>query len=130
MRIGLTRLRAVLLLTMIVLPVSAASAEETSDHDRVLSAAQAAYDRGLVLEPVDQAAAQAAFSESADGWRRVIESGIFNGQLWTNLGNAELHAGRNGEAIAAYLEADRLMPGNARVRANQPLPLALPSPVC
>ena len=94
--------------------------EPNSDTDRVqlLSDAQIAYDKGLVLEPVDPLAAKASFEESADGWRRAIESGSSNGQLWTNLGNAELNSGRTGEAIAAYLEADRLMPGNARVRAN------------
>jgi tetratricopeptide (TPR) repeat protein len=118
MKFRLPHLCATLVLPVIMLSASSVDAEEPADLVQVLTEAQAAYDRGLVLEPVDQAAAQAAFSESADGWSRAIESGISNGQLWMNLGNAELHAGRPGEAIADYLEADRLMPGNARVRSN------------
>lgn len=106
--------------TLMLFGMTTHAQSTTVQEDRlnVLTNAQSAYDRGLVLESVDPKAAQAAFQESADGWRRAIDSGVNNGQLWTNLGNAELRSGEPGEAIAAYLEADRLMPGNARVRAN------------
>ena len=81
-------------------------------------AAQAAYEQGMLLRGADPAAAQAAFEESADGWRRLITAGHANVRTWTNLGNAELGAGEVGESIAAYLEADRLAPGDRQVRTN------------
>lgn len=84
----------------------------------ILEEAQAAHLRGDILLEVDPEAARSAYLESADGWRRVLARGHQNGRLWTNLGNAELEAGRLGEAIAAYREADRLLPGDVTVRAN------------
>ena len=95
--------------------------EVTAESDPVLAVmteAQSSYDRGNTLQPVDPEAAREAYIESADGWRRAINSGINNGRIWTNLGNAEFRAGRLGLAVAAYLEADSLMPGNATVGSN------------
>jgi hypothetical protein len=80
--------------------------------------AQESYERGITLTDLDPQESVAAFSQSADGWRRLIANGIENGRLWTNLGNAELGAGRLGHAIHAYLEADRLLPGDPAVRQN------------
>jgi hypothetical protein len=90
------------------------------DQERlaIMSEAEAAFSRGMALAGVDEIAAREAFSESADGWKRVIASGLTNGYVWTNLGNAEFRADRLGDAVAAYLEADRLDPGNGTVRAN------------
>ena len=84
----------------------------------VMTEAQSSYDLGNMLQPVDPGAAREAYIESADGWRRAINSGINNGRIWTNLGNAEFRAGRLGLAVAAYLEADSLMPGDATVGSN------------
>jgi hypothetical protein len=80
--------------------------------------AQESYERGITLTDLDPREAVTAFSQSADGWRRLIANGVENGRLWTNLGNAELGAGRIGHAIHAYLEADRLLPGDPAVRQN------------
>lgn len=118
MRYRITGLCMLLLISVFAGRQAQAHAIVDQGAGEVLSDAQAAWDRGIALEDVDPGAATIAFSESADGWKRLIESGVDNGMLWLNLGNAEFHAGRTGEAIAAYLEADRLMPGNARVRAN------------
>ena len=46
----------------------------------------------------------------------MIAAGHMNPGIWTNLGNAELGSGHVGESIAAYLEADRLAPGDTQVR--------------
>ena len=100
--------------------VSAAAVEMDDLESRLLimTDAQLAYERGMALELVDPEGARAAFTESADGWNRLIRSGASNGLLWTNLGNAEFRSGRLGDAVAAYLEADRLMPGDTTIRAN------------
>ena len=98
--------------------VPSASNETDQAVMALMAEAQSAYDRGNTLQAVDPEAARAAFIESADGWRRVINSGINNGRLWTNLGNAELRSDRLGLAVAAYREADRLMPADPTVGAN------------
>lgn len=84
----------------------------------IAEAAEHSYERGITLADLDPLESKAAFSRSADGWRRLIADGLENGRLWTNLGNAELGAGRLGHAIQAYLEADRLLPGDPAVRQN------------
>jgi len=84
----------------------------------IAEAAEHSYERGITLSDLDPLESKAAFSRSADGWRRLIADGLENGRLWTNLGNAELGAGRLGHAIQAYLEADRLLPGDPAVRQN------------
>ena len=89
-----------------------------SEELETAKSAQTAYEQGMLLRDVDSIASRAAFEESADGWRRLITAGYANSRTWTNLGNAELGAGEVGESIAAYLEADRLTPGDQQVRTN------------
>ena len=84
---------------------------DTSEARRIADSAQEAYQRGMETSAAAPDEASVLFGESADGWRRLISAGYVNPGTWTNLGNAELGAGRVGEAIAAYLEADRLAPG-------------------
>ena len=98
--------------------LSADPATEDPTELKTAHAAQAAYEQGMLLRGVDSEAAREAFEQSADGWRRLITAGHVNARTWTNLGNAELGAGDVGESIVAYLEADRLTPGDQQVRTN------------
>lgn len=82
------------------------------------NAAQAAHERGVALRRTDPGASLAAFRESAALWESVRESGAENGPLEFNLGNAWLEAGDAGRAIAAYLRAERLMPGDPDLGLN------------
>ncbi|HAW96338.1 MAG TPA: hypothetical protein DCX60_08685 [Phycisphaerales bacterium] len=97
-----------------------ADEQVNAEASRLMLARQAqdSYERGVSLTDLDPEESTLAFSRSADGWRRIITSGVENGRLWTNLGNAELGAGRLGHAIQAFLEADRLLPGDPTVRRN------------
>ncbi|MFO0874818.1 MAG: tetratricopeptide repeat protein [Phycisphaerales bacterium] len=55
------------------------------------------------------------------GFRGALDDPSIHGEsgaLWYNLGNARLQAGDLGEAIAAYLEAQRLVPSDPRLAAN------------
>ena len=117
-----TRLLVIITLGSCFAMTTNVDAQESSDAgpSRMMLAeeAQTSYERGITLSELDPEQSVAAFSRSADGWRRVITNGVENGRLWTNLGNAELGAGRLGHAIHAYLEADRLLPGDAAVRRN------------
>lgn len=80
--------------------------------------AQAAYDRGIAIRGTDPAGSAEAFRQSARLWRQVAASGIENGPLEFNLGNALLQSGDLGHAIAAYLRAEQLMPGDADLERN------------
>jgi tetratricopeptide (TPR) repeat protein len=78
--------------------------------------AQRLFDEAAALETRDAASARARFSEAASIYRRIADSGVRNGELMLNLGNALVKSGENSRAIAAYLEAERLLPGDARVQ--------------
>jgi hypothetical protein len=80
--------------------------------------AQAAYERGVELRRTDAAASAAAFRESAQRWSDARAAGAENGTLEFNLGNAAMEAGDVGRAIAAYLRAERFMPGDADLAHN------------
>ncbi|MCH2135613.1 MAG: SH3 domain-containing protein [Phycisphaerales bacterium] len=84
----------------------------------VLDEAQDAYTRGLSLRASDPAAAMDAFERSVDRFMVLIDDGHATGSLLYNLANAQVQAGSLGAAIATYLKADRLMPGDGRIAEN------------
>lgn len=78
--------------------------------------AQRLFDEAAALETRDQVAARAGFSEAASIYRRIADSGVSNGDLMLNLGNSLMKSGEPSRAVAAYLDAERLLPGDARVQ--------------
>jgi tetratricopeptide (TPR) repeat protein len=58
------------------------------------------------------------FAEAAALFSKVAASGIHNGKLYYNLGNAYLKAGQLGEAMLWYERADRLIHGDPDLRFN------------
>lgn len=78
--------------------------------------AQRIFDEAAALETRDQAAARAGFSEAASIYRRIVESGVSNGDLMLNLGNSLMKSGEPSRALAAYLDAERMLPGDIRVQ--------------
>lgn len=58
------------------------------------------------------------FVEAVEGYHAILERGVESGPLYYNLGNALLKQGRKGEALWAYLKADRLIPRDQDLRAN------------
>lgn len=91
---------------------------DRSDQRRMLRDALTAYDRGVRLlgEAPDQA--MAAFQQARDAFQAVMDSGVVNGKLYYNLGNAHLRLSEIGEAIASYRRAERLIPGDSQLRRN------------
>ena len=77
-----------------------------------------AYARGLQLRNTDPSQAVSAFDRAIDRYSVLIDDGLVNGPLLYDLGNAKVQAGRIGPAIATYLRASRLMPGDARLAEN------------
>ena len=71
--------------------VAGAHASDAPPID-VAHAAQAAYDRGVATLRTDPQASAAAFRESIEAWERLRATGIRNGELEFNLGNARLQS--------------------------------------
>ncbi|MCE9620367.1 MAG: SH3 domain-containing protein [Planctomycetes bacterium] len=83
-----------------------------------LLAAQSAYDQGVEKSKSDPEAAQKLFLQSADGFEKIAQSGIANGPLLYNLGNAQVQAKQVGRGIGSYLRAQRIMPGDTQLQSN------------
>ncbi len=112
------------LLTLFVVAVLAVGARaavlelSTSQQTQVLQEAQTAFDRGVQAVVDRSPDAKALFGQAADKYRLLVGQGVRNSKLYFNLGNACLHSGQLGSAIANYQRALRLDPGDRHVAAN------------
>jgi len=99
---------------------SVAGAVELSHAMRVelLSEGLRSFDRGVSLRHSDPVEAAATFQNAAAKLQLIVDSGVRNGKLYYNLGNAYLEGGRLGQAILNYRKALVLIPGDARAEAN------------
>jgi len=95
-----------------------ASATDVDRTTGAASRAQTAYERGIQLRRTDAAASLDAFRESAQLWERIRTAGAENGPLEFNLGNAYMESGDIGRAIAAYVRAERFIPGDSDLEHN------------
>ena len=66
----------------------------------------------------DPTGARRSFEEAADRFQMLVDDGVVNGLLLYNLGNAQYQSGDLGPAIASFRRAQRLRPGDDRIRAN------------
>ena len=62
--------------------------------------------------------AKGKFSDAADAYEKILQSGAQSPALLFNAGNAEFKAGHLGLAIAAYRRAAQLSPRDDEIRAN------------
>ena len=62
--------------------------------------------------------AEGKFSDAANLYEKILESGETSPNLLFNYGNAEFKAGNLGKAIAAYRQGELLAPRDAELRAN------------
>ena len=86
-----------------------------SDPYGVAIEAQRNYDEGMAALATDPAGAQVLFTKSAELYQMLADIPLASGELNYNLGNAWIQAGDPGRAIAALLDAQLLLPGDARV---------------
>jgi tetratricopeptide (TPR) repeat protein len=66
----------------------------------------------------NQAYKEGKFQEAVKGYRKLLEAGHKDGDLYYNLGNAHLRLGELGRAILAYERARILMPRDADLLFN------------
>ncbi len=62
--------------------------------------------------------AEGKFSDAADAYGKILQTGAQSPALLFNAGNAEFKAGHLGQAIAAYRRAAQLSPRDDEIRAN------------
>jgi tetratricopeptide (TPR) repeat protein len=58
------------------------------------------------------------FSEAAEAYEKLTQSGQTSATLYFNLGNAFFKSGQIGRAIAAYRQAEKISPRDPDLRAN------------
>jgi len=88
--------------------------------DRAATLVQAAnaFDAGVQSLDTDRAAAERSLRAAIAGYQKIIDSGIENGKLYYNIGNAQLLLNDTGHAIASYRRAQRLIPSDPNLQAN------------
>ncbi len=117
---------SLLVCTMLALAITAMAPAQVLSKPHVDSAtnlaiateAQSKFDAAMELVVTDSEKARELFRESAAKYQLVVESGISNSDLYFNLGNALVQSDDVGQAIGAYLEAQRLSPGDVRIAVN------------
>lgn len=90
---------------LMVLWICPASAQTSAEPAAMLLKANESYLRG------DYANAEVLY-------RAILDTGLRNGKVYYNLGNALFRQGRTGEAIQHYLLARRFIPRNEDLEAN------------
>lgn len=115
-------MKLILTLFLALAPIMQAHAIDTDltrdQQVKILEEAQSKYDEGASLLRTDPESADALFRRSADRFQLLVDSGIINGDLYYDLGNAYFQSGDLGQAIANYLRAQQLRPNDPRIEAN------------
>ncbi|MEJ7590377.1 MAG: BatD family protein [Planctomycetaceae bacterium] len=112
-----------------ILPGSASvtnAKEETDDivklsiaqQQTLLTEAGALYSRATGIAKTDSAEAQDLFTNAAQKYQLLVDSGLHNALLHRNLGNACLQSGQLGRAIANYERARQFAPGDRQLAVN------------
>ncbi len=84
----------------------------------LLAEATEAYNQGIAKSQTDSADAKELLATSTNKYQLLVDSGIRNAKLFTNLGNAYLQTGKLGHAIANYEKALQLDPRNRQAKKN------------
>ena len=73
---------------------------------------------GAAFDAANKLYEQGKYAEAASGYEKLLRAGTASAAVYFNLGNAFFKAGRIGEAITAYHQAERLTPRDPDLRAN------------
>jgi tetratricopeptide (TPR) repeat protein len=84
----------------------------------LLNEATQAYSQGIAKSQTDSAHAKELLSTASRKYQLLVDSGIHNAKLFTNLGNVYLQTGKLGHAIANYERVLQFDPGNRQVLKN------------
>ena len=84
----------------------------------ILEQASDLYDSAMNSTSHDSADAKQAYTDAAEKYQILINSGIANSRLYVNLANAYLQSGQLGKAIANYWRALDIDPANPKAQVN------------
>lgn len=112
--------RLLLVVVAIVGLAAETRADELSLQQQVvvLNEAQRAFDEGAALRQSNPTRAATSFNQAAVKFQLLVDSGLKNGKLFYNLGNAYLESGQIAKAILNYRRAQELIPDDPRLLAN------------
>ena len=86
--------------------------------NQILDEASAAYQQGLTATS-DAAVAKEAYAQSASKYQLLVDQGVRNGKLYSNLATAYLQSGQAALALANYERALTHFPSDADARAGR-----------
>ncbi|HOA71800.1 MAG TPA: BatD family protein [Phycisphaerae bacterium] len=84
----------------------------------ILNQGLRAFDEAAQLRQKNPTQAGVLFREAQAKFQLLVDSGVRNGKLYYNLGNACLESGQLGRAILNYRRAQTLIPDDPRLAAN------------
>ena len=102
-RVSLLSMKILLTLSVLLITLSIASAETAAT--RLFNKANQLYEEGKYKEAIAE-------------YERIIDSGLENGHVYYNLGNAYFKNKQLGRAILSFERARRLLPRDEDIRAN------------
>lgn len=91
---------------------------EPAQQRALLDEATRDYSTAIEKEALQPEESKELFQAAASKYQRLVESGISNAGLFTNLGNAYLKSGQRGRAIAYYERAQSLAPIDPQLAEN------------
>jgi len=117
----ITRLERLFVAMLVLIPVFNGVASPDSSPKglavpELLQRAEAHMQAGHAAN--DRERAQAFYETAAATYRHILDSGIRNGHLYYNLGNAWYWAGNRGRALLNYQRAELYLPGHPDVLHN------------
>lgn len=93
------------LVSMVVAILQSSAFASDASMSALIAKAEASYDGG-------------DYNAAVEEYEKLLKSGLRNGHVYYNLGQAFYKSGKSGQAMAAFLAARRLLPRNPDVKAN------------
>ena len=89
-----------------------------SQQETIIKEAGSLYADAMAVVENDAAEANDLFTSAAAKYQLLVDSGISNSRLYTNLGNAYLQSNQLGQGIVNYERAIRIDPTNRQLSVN------------
>ena len=118
--IGNVGIRTTLFVTLIMLALPAASQEilSASMTEEHLASAEEAFGRAIELDMTDPEAARDYYRKAILHYERLTASGVHNGKLYYNIGNAWFRLDDMGRAILNYKRSELYNPADPNLKQN------------
>ena len=104
------------LVLLFVALIPAGLAGQSPDLNNLLSQAEEAFKAANELPPGEKQMQR--FVDAGKHYEEILESGVQNGKLYYNIGNAYFRGGMIGKAILNYRRALLFNPNNRQMQAN------------